>query len=34
MNFQPVLPEIVIATAASLILLVDLWLPEDRRHVS
>ena len=34
MNFQPVLPEIVIATAASLILLVDLWLPEDKRHVS
>ena len=34
MNFQPVLPEIVIATAASLILLVDLWLPDHKRHVS
>jgi len=33
-NFQPVLPEIVILTAASLILLIDLWLPEDKRHVS
>jgi len=33
-NFQPVLPEIVILTAASLILLIDLWLPEDRRNVS
>jgi NADH-quinone oxidoreductase subunit N len=33
-NFQPVMPEIVILTAASLILLVDLWLPEDKRHVS
>ncbi len=34
MNFQPVLPEIVIATAASLILLIDLWLPAHKRHVS
>jgi NADH-quinone oxidoreductase subunit N len=33
-NFQPALPEIVILTAASLILLIDLWLPEDRRYVS
>ena len=33
-NFHTVMPEIVILTAASLILLVDLWLPEDRRHVS
>jgi NADH-quinone oxidoreductase subunit N len=33
-NFQPVLPEIVILTAASLILLVDVWLPDHKRHVS
>jgi NADH-quinone oxidoreductase subunit N len=33
-NFQPALPEIVVLTAASLILLIDLWLPEDKRHVS
>ena len=32
-NFLPVLPEIVIVTAASLILLIDLWLPDDKRHV-
>jgi NADH-quinone oxidoreductase subunit N len=33
-NFSTVMPEIVILTAASLILLVDLWLPDDKRHVS
>ncbi|HQR10738.1 MAG TPA: NADH-quinone oxidoreductase subunit NuoN [Casimicrobiaceae bacterium] len=33
-NFIPVLPEIVILTSASLILLIDLWLPDDRRHIS
>jgi NADH-quinone oxidoreductase subunit N len=33
-NFLPVLPEIVILTSASLILLIDLWLPDDRRHIS
>ena len=33
-DFLPVLPEIVILAAGSLILLVDLWLPENRRHVS
>jgi NADH-quinone oxidoreductase subunit N len=33
-DFLSVLPEIVILTAGSLILLVDLWLPENRRHVS
>ena len=32
-NFQSALPEIVILTAALLILLVDLWLPKDKRHV-
>ena len=32
-NFQPVLPEIVILTSASLILLIDLWLPDDRAQV-
>ncbi len=30
----PVLPEIVVLTGASLILLIDLWLPDSRRHVS
>ncbi len=34
MNFLHVLPEIVVLVAGSLILLVDLWLPDDRRHVS
>ena len=33
-NFLPILPEIVILTAASLILLIDLWLPDDKRHIS
>jgi NADH-quinone oxidoreductase subunit N len=33
-NFLPVLPEIVILTGASLILLVDLWVPDRKRHVS
>ncbi len=33
-DFLAVLPEIVILTAGSLILLVDLWLPDNRRHVS
>ena len=33
-NFLPVLPEIVILTAASLILLIDLWVPDEKRHVS
>jgi NADH-quinone oxidoreductase subunit N len=30
----PVLPEIVVLTGASIILLVDLWISDDRRHVS
>ncbi|MEO8346616.1 MAG: NADH-quinone oxidoreductase subunit NuoN [Betaproteobacteria bacterium] len=34
LNFLPILPEIVILTAASLILLIDLWLPDDKRHIS
>jgi NADH-quinone oxidoreductase subunit N len=33
-NVLPVLPEIVILTGASLILLVDLWVPDRKRHVS
>ncbi len=33
-NFLHILPEIVILTAASLILLIDLWLPDDKRHIS
>ena len=33
-NFQSALPEIVVLTAASLILLIDLWLPAGKRHVS
>ena len=34
LNYWAALPEIVILTAASLILLIDLFVPEDRRHVS
>jgi NADH-quinone oxidoreductase subunit N len=34
MNFLPVLPEIVIVTAASLILLIDVWMTDDKRHVA
>ena len=33
-NFLPVLPEIVVLTGASIILLVDVFLSDDRRHVS
>ena len=33
-NLLPVLPEIVVLTGASVILLVDLFLPDARRHVS
>jgi len=32
-NILPVLPEIVVLTGASIILLVDLFLRDDRRHV-
>ena len=34
LNYGAALPEIVILAAASLILLIDLFLPDDRRHVS
>ena len=34
LNYWAALPEIVILTAASLILLIDLFVPDDRRHVS
>ena len=34
LNLMAVLPEVVILTAASIILLVDLFLPDNRRHVS
>jgi len=34
LNFLPVLPEIVVLTGASLILLVDVFMSDDRRHVS
>lgn len=33
-NFLPVLPEIVVLTGASVILLVDVFMSDDRRHVS
>ena len=33
-ELMAVLPEVVILTAASIILLVDLFLPDDRRHIS
>jgi NADH-quinone oxidoreductase subunit N len=33
-DYMPVLPEIVILVGACIILLVDVWLPDDRRHVS
>jgi len=33
-NVLPVLPEIVVLTGASIILLVDLFLPDERRYVS
>jgi NADH-quinone oxidoreductase subunit N len=33
-NFLPVLPEIVVLTGASLILLIDVFMGDDRRHVS
>ena len=32
-DFLSVLPEIVVLTGACVILLVDAWLPDDRRHV-
>ena len=34
LNYGAALPEIVILAAASLILLIDLFIPDDRRHVS
>ena len=34
LNYWAALPEIVILTAASLILLIDLFVPDERRHVS
>ena len=34
LNAALVMPEVVILTAACLILLVDLFVPDDRRHVS
>ena len=33
-RFEPVLPEIVLLCGASAILLIDLFLPEAKRHVS
>src|SRR5215218_3275289 len=32
-NFLPVLPEIVVLVGACIILLVDVWMDDDRRHV-
>jgi NADH-quinone oxidoreductase subunit N len=32
-DFLPVLPEIIVLAGACLILLVDVWMPDDRRHV-
>ena len=32
-DFMPVLPEIVVLVGACVILLVDVWLDDDRRHV-
>ena len=34
LNYWAALPEIVILAAASLILLIDLFFPDDRRYVS
>jgi NADH-quinone oxidoreductase subunit N len=34
LNFLPVLPEIIVLTGASIILLVDVFMSDDRRHVS
>src|SRR5581483_6778505 len=34
LNYWAALPEIVILAAASLILLVDLFVPDERRHVT
>ena len=34
LNYWAALPEIVILATASLILLIDLFVPDDRRHVS
>ena len=34
LNYWAALPEIVILAAASLILLIDLFVPDDRRHIS
>lgn len=33
-DFAHTLPEIIVLVGASLILLVDVWMPEDRRHVA
>ena len=32
-DYMPVLPEIVVLVGACVILLVDVWLGDDRRHV-
>src|SRR5689334_9107418 len=32
-NILPVLPEVVVLTGACLILLVDVWMDDERRHV-
>ncbi|HTQ01194.1 MAG TPA: NADH-quinone oxidoreductase subunit NuoN [Casimicrobiaceae bacterium] len=32
-DFLPVLPEIIVLAGACLILLIDVWMPDDRRHV-
>ena len=34
LNYWAALPEIVVLTAASLILLIDLFVSDDRRHIS
>src|SRR5512134_3931648 len=34
LNLAPIAPEIVLASAACVVLLVDLFLPPERRHVS
>jgi NADH-quinone oxidoreductase subunit N len=34
LNFVPVLPEIVVLTGASIILLVDVFIGDDKRHIS
>jgi len=34
LNYWAALPEIIILASASLILLIDLFIPDDRRHIS